>query len=129
MTQYVNKEGLHQAQERRRRGPTRREIDLDVLYDHASIGMSQRQISDWFGIDIQLFQANKDWVDIWYEGNSNFQQTILDKQYNIATNDNHKDQHKMLIHLGKVLLGQKETQNVEATVSTSFEQLMDLVKK
>lgn len=117
------------AIQRRATGPTRRQIDTEKMYEHASIGMSQQQISDWFGISLSTFQSNKDWVDIYNEGKSNFQETILSHQYRIAINTDHKDQHKMLIHIGKTQLGQKETQNVEATVSTSFEQLMELVKK
>lgn len=117
------------AIQRRATGPSRREIDTEKMFELASIGMSQQQICNWFGINGSMFQSNQDWVDIYHEGRSNFEKTILGHQYQIATNTDHKDQHKMLIHLGKVLLNQKETQNVEATVSTSFETLMDLVKK
>lgn len=126
---YATKVGQDIAEQRRSRGPSRREIDTEKMFELASIGMSQQQISDWFGMSLSTFQSNQDWVDIFNEGKSDFQKTILSHQYNIAVNVDHKDQHKMLIHLGKTQLGQKETQNVEATVSTSFETLMDLVKK
>lgn len=121
--------GLDLAIQRRATGPTRRQIDTEKMYELASIGMSQKQISDWFGISHSTFESNQDWVDIYNEGKSDYQSTILRHQYKIATNEDHKDQHKMLVHLGKTMVGQKETQNVEATVSTSFETLMDLVKK
>lgn len=117
------------AIQRRATGPSRRQIDTEKMYELASIGMSQQQICNWFGINGSMFQSNQDWVDIYHEGRSDFEKTILTHQYDIAINKDHKDQHKMLIHLGKTQLGQKETQNVEATVSTSFEQLMELVKK
>lgn len=120
--------GLDIARLRRAAGPTRREIDTEKLFECASIGMSLQQCCDYFGVSRDNFNTNQDWLDIYDEGKSDFQQTILMHQYRIATNIEHKDQTKMLQHLGKVLLKQTETQNVVAEVNTNFEDIIKALK-
>jgi hypothetical protein len=125
---YESTIGEEKATNRRRSGPTRRELDGEKIYELASIGMSQGQVSDYFGISLSTFESHKDYLDIWREGRANFVTIILEEQMEIATNRKHKDQAKMLQHIGKTTLGQRETQNINADVSTNFEELLKLLK-
>jgi hypothetical protein len=105
--------GIDKSVERRSRGPTRHQIDENIIFNLAKIGMSQQHISDYCGISLSTFISNQDWIDIFNEGKGDFAKSIIEKQYNIAMDDSHKQQATMLLHIGKVQLKQKETQDVE----------------
>lgn len=117
------------AIQRRATGPSRREIDTEKMHELASIGMSQQQISDWFGINLSTFQSNQDWVDIYNEGKSDYHRMILTGQVEIATDPNHRDRNKMLIHLGKTMIGQKETQQIESNSIGTFDNILNILTK
>ena len=123
-------DGIERAEERRRSGPTRHEINTDLIFDLAKIGMSQQQIANYVGISLSTFTSNQDWVDIFNEGKGDFANSIISKQFQIAMDDNHRQQATMLLHLGKTALGQREPIEQKIEVNTSsFEELMKIVDK
>jgi hypothetical protein len=124
----MTREGLERAYERRTT-KSRIPIDLDEIKKLASISMSQQQVADYFGIGLTTFGHNQDYVDSFNEGKACFAKSILEKQVEIALDDKHKQQTKLLIHLGKVALGQSETQNVNNNISANFEDLLTLKNK
>ena len=126
---HMTKDGLVSAVNRRKWGPARFEVDLDKVYELACISMTQQQISDYFGISLKTFSHNQDYIDSYNEGKAVFTKSILEKQYKIAMDDKHKDQTKLLIHLGKVSLGQRETTIVENNLTTSFDDLLAIKTK
>lgn len=108
MAKRLTKAGLENAAKRRSSGPSRREIDLDKVYELASIGMSCQKICDFFGVALSTYESNQDWVDVYKEGNASYFQLILKNQIEVATDKTHRGQTSMLIHLGKTMLGQSE---------------------
>lgn len=122
--------GIDKSIERRSRGPTRHQIDEDIIFNLAKIGMSQQHISDYCGIPLSTFISNQDWIDIFNEGKGDYAKSIIEKQYNIAMDDTHKQQATMLLHIGKVSLGQKEPVEQKIEISTtSYEDLIKLMDK
>lgn len=126
----ATKIGRERAEFRRLGGPVRHDLDEDKLFELASIGMNVTQIADWFGINAGKLNQNEDWLDIIREGRAQFAESILSKQYNIAMDDTHKQQATMLLHIGKVSLGQKEPVEQKIEISTtSYEDLIKLMDK
>ena len=126
----ATKIGRERAEFRRLGGPVRHDLDEDKLFELASIGMNVTQIADWFGINAGKLNQNEDWLDIIREGRAQFAESILSKQYNIAMDDTHKQQATMLLHIGKVSLGQKEPveQKIEVNGSDLFLKLIEQSK-
>lgn len=115
------------AEERRKRGPTRHPVSEELLFELAARGHSIKSIADYCGISEHTLRAHQDYLDIMREGRAEFQDSILSKQFKIAMDDANPNQSKMLIHIGKVQLGQKETssQQIEINPEQIFEQLIN----
>ena len=123
----ATKIGRERAEFRRLGGPVRHELDEDKMFELASIGMNVTQIADWFGINAGKLNQNDDWLDIIREGRAQFAESIISKQYQIAMTDGHKQQGQMLLHLGKVSLGQREPteQKIEISAADTFLKLIE----
>jgi hypothetical protein len=105
-------DGIIAAKERNMR--KRKEIDIDKLFELASIGYNRVQCAQYFGVTIPYLESNLDLLEAWREGWMHFSENIIRNQYEIAINKEHKDQVKMLQYLGKVGLGQREVQQIES---------------
>lgn len=107
----------------------REEVDVSKIVELAGIGFTQDQICDYFGLGRAQLESNADWIDAWREGNIKFREAIIRGQFDVATDKEARGRDRMLLWLGKVHLGQREIQQVEATVNTSLEQLIAMSNK
>jgi len=107
----------------------KKQISTVEIMKLARIGMTQKQIASYFSIGKSTFEHAIDYVEAFNEGKAEFAKSILEKQYTIAMDSKHKDQSRMLIHLGRVSLEQAETQNVNNNISTRFEDLLEMKEK
>lgn len=106
----------------------REEVDIEKLLDLASIGFTQDQICDYFGVGRSQLESNQDWIDAWREGHTKFKEVIIRGQYEVAADANHKGRDKMLVWLGKIHLNQREIQQVESNTIGSFDSIMKILK-
>ena len=90
------------------RGENRQVIDPEEVYKLARLGCNYEEMSDWFQIPANTLKYN--FSDIIAKGRSELKQSLRRAQLQAAMNL----QPTLLVWLGKNLLGQSDSPNVES---------------
>lgn len=91
---------------RKKPGPRKTKLDTTDIFKLASYGNSMGDIADLLGMSPATIAA--EYGDVFREGASCMRRTLRRKQIEVALNDDSRHQGKLLTHLGRYYLDQRD---------------------
>jgi len=109
------------------------EIDVNEIYRLAHVGLSMPQVRARIGVSDSVWIQETKWHAAYNSGKAHLVEDLVSEQIAIALNRDHKDQCKMLIHLGKSVCDQREVtetkSDVTVTAMPGYSDLLDLINE